>query len=121
MKAKEGNMYTKLLIIGLMIALGALLSSLHSPELSNEMVDLATLYDYSIVKKIEKCESQADLLHTSGSATLRHHATLQDKKAQFFDTQRDLLVQAMIQRRLEPKQYKIDHFLEVQFYQSTAN
>ncbi|MDX1707812.1 MAG: hypothetical protein R3274_04385, partial [Desulfobacterales bacterium] len=99
----------------------ALLSSLHPPELSDEMVDLATLYEYSIVKKIEKCESQADMLHTSTSATLRHHAELQDKKAQFFDTQKDLLVQAMIQKRLEPKQYKIEHFLEVEFYRSAAN
>lgn len=113
-------MDTKILIIGLMFAFGALISLLHSPELSDEMVDLATLYEYSIVKKIEKLESQADMLHTSGSDTLRHHAELQDKKAQFFDAQRDMLVNAMIQRRLEPKQYKIEHFLEVQFYQSVA-
>ena len=114
-------MYIKLLIIGLMIAMGALISSLHLPDLSDELVDLATLYEYSIVKKIEKCESQADMLHTSASETLRQHAELQDKKAQFFDAQKDMLVQAMIQRRLEPKQYKIEHFLEVQFYQSMAN
>ena len=114
-------MYTKLFILGVMIALGALISSLHPPELSDEMVDLATLYEYSIVKKIERLESQADMLHNSASNTLRHHAELQDKKAQYFDAQKDMLVQAMIQRRLEPKQYKIEHFLEVQFYQSTAN
>ena len=112
-------MYLKILIIGLMIAGGALIGMLYSPEIPEEY-DLATLYESSIVKKIEKCESQADMLHTSKSKTLRNHAELQDKKAQFLDTEKEMLVNKMIQRRLEPKQYKIEHFLEVQFYRSMA-
>ncbi len=112
-------MHLKVLIIGLMIAAGALIGVLYSPEISEED-DLATLYENGIVKKIEKCESQSDMLHSSGSETLRHHAELQDKKAQFFDTEKEMLVNTMIQRGIEPKQYKIEHFLEVQFYRSMA-
>jgi hypothetical protein len=103
-----------------MIAVGALIGVLHAPEDSSERNDLSKLYENCIVKKIEKCESQADLLYASRSETLRSHARLQDKKAQFWDAQKDMLIDTMLQSRLEPKQYKIEHFLEVQFYQSMA-
>ena len=111
-------MYIKILIIGLILAFGVLIGVIHSPDNTKEIDSLAELYEYGIVKKIEKCESQADLLHTSTSETLRNQADLHDKKAQFLDSEREMLVSTMIERRLEPKQYKIEHFLEVQFYRS---
>ncbi len=120
MQAKEGNMYIKILIIGLMLAFGTLIGVMHSLENTPEIDNLAKLYEYGLVKKIEKCESQADLLHTSASETLRNQADLHDKKAEFLDSEREILVNTMIERRLEPKQYKIEHFLEVQFYRSLA-
>lgn len=113
-------MYAKALIISLMIAVGVVTGVLHSPGISAEKEDLAKLYERSIDKMIEKCESQADLLHTSRSVTLRNYANLQDKKAQFLDAEKEMLINIMIQRRLEPKQYKIEHFLDGQFYRSTA-
>lgn len=114
----EGNMYKKILIICLMLAFGALIAAIQSPENTEEIDNLAKLYEYGIVKKIEKCESQSDLLYSSSSKTLRNHAELQDKKAQFLDSKREMLVNTMIEKHLEPKQYKIEHFLEDQFYRS---
>jgi hypothetical protein len=56
------------------------------------------------------------MLQTSGSLTLRNYALVQDQKALFLDAEREMLIDAMIQIQLEPKQYKIEHFLEQQFY-----
>ena len=111
-------MHAKVLLTGLMIFVGALIGGLHPTEVAGQKEDLTKVYENCIVKKIEKCESQADLLHTSGSVTLRQYAELQDKKAQFFYLEKETLINLMIQNRLEPKQYKMEHFLENQFYRS---
>ncbi|MGD1968223.1 MAG: hypothetical protein PVH74_12300 [Desulfobacterales bacterium] len=115
-------MYAKGLITGLMIAISGMIGVLHSPGISgeDEKARLAQFYESCIVKKIEKCESQAEMLYTSRSVTLQKFAELNAQKAQFFDSEREMLVNKMIQRRLEPKKYKIEHFLENQFYRSLA-
>ncbi len=111
-------MQAKVLLTGLMIFFGALIGVLHPTGVPGQKEDLIKVYESCIVKKIEKCESQADLLYTSWSVTLRQYAELQDKKAQFFHLEKDALINLMIQNRLEPKQYKMEHFLEDQFYKS---
>mgnify|MGYP001549948613 FL=1 len=115
-------MYAKGLITGLMIAISGMIGVLHSPGISgeDEKARLAQFYESCIVKKIEKCESQAEMLYTSRSVTLQNFAELEAQKAQFFDTEREMLINTMIQRRLDLKAYKIDHFLENQFYKSLA-
>ena len=111
-------MHAKALLTGLMIFVGALIWVLYPIVVAGQKEDLIKVYESCIVKKIEKCESQADLLYTSWSVTLRQYAELQDKKAQFFHLEKDALINLMIQNRLEPKQYKMEHFLEDQFYKS---
>ena len=113
-------MHAKALVTGLMIFVGALIGVLHPTGAAGQKEDLTKVYENCIVKKIEKCESQADLLYTSWSVTLRQYAALQDKKAQFFYLEKETLINLMIQNRLEPKQYKIEHFLKDQFYKSLA-
>jgi len=111
-------MHAKVLLKGLLIFVGALIGVLHPTGAAGQKEDLTKVYESCIIKKIEKCESQADSLHTSRSVTLRQYAELQEKKAQFFYLEKDVLINLMIQNRLEPKQYKMEHFLEEQFYRS---
>ena len=111
-------MHAKVLLAGLMIFVGALIGVLHPTKVTGQKEDLIKVYENCIVKKIEKCESKADLLYTSRSVTLRQYAELQDKKAQFFYLEKEKLINLMIQNRLEPKHYKMEHFLEEQFYRS---
>ncbi len=111
-------MYAKLLITGLMIAAGALIGTQLPPGIANENEDLTKLYESCIVNKIERYESLADILYTSDSVTLRDYARLQSHKAQFLDAEKDMLIDIMIQTQLEPKRYKIEHFLEEQYYRS---
>ena len=72
-------MHTKVLLSGLMILVGALIGVLQPTEVTGQKEDLTKVYENCIVKKIEKCASLADLLHTSWSVTLRQYAELQDK------------------------------------------
>ena len=111
-------MDAKVLLTGLMIFVGALIGVIYPTGVVGQREDLTKVYESCIIKKIEKCESHADLLHTSRSVTLRQYAELQDKKAQFFYLEKEKLINLMIQNRLEPKQYKMEHFLEEQFYRS---
>ena len=113
-------MHAKVLLICLMVFVWALIGVQHPDGIAGEKEDLAKLYESCIVKKIVRCESQANLLQTSRSPTLRKYAALQDKKAVFFNAEKEMLINLMIQNRLEPKQYKVNHFMEDQFYKSLA-
>jgi hypothetical protein len=113
-------MYSRLLNISLMLAAVAMIGGLLSTGIAVDKRDPVKIYESCIVKKIEKCESLAEMLQTSGSLTLRNYALVQDQKALFLDAEREMLIDAMIQIQLEPKQYKIEHFLEQQFYKYLA-
>ena len=113
-------MYSKAFIVGLLIATGSMIGWPFPTGMAGGKKDLVKIYEYCIVKKIEKCESLADVLYTSRSVTLRNYAIVQDQKAQFLDAQRQRLIDAMIQMQLEPKRYKIEHFLDQQFYRYLA-
>ena len=117
---KEGSMYSKPLIICLMTVLGAMIA-VHQPAgIAGEKEDLAPYYESCIVKKIEICKSQATMLQTSRSATLRKYARIQAQMAQYYDAEKKMLVNTMIQMGLEPMDYKIERFLDDQFYRSLA-
>ena len=111
-------MDAKVWLISLMVSVGTLIGVQQPTGIADEKEELVKIFEISIAKTIEKCESRAELAETSGSVTLRQYAELQDKKAEFLDAEKDVLIDLMIQSRLEPKQYKIEHFLEDQFYRS---
>lgn len=113
-------MDAKVWLISLMVSVGTLIGAQQPTGIADQKEDLSRFYEKCIVISIEKAESRAELLETSRSVTLRQYADLQDRKAYFFDTEKDMLINLMIQNRVEPKQYKIEHFLEDQFYRSIA-
>ena len=113
-------MYSKPLIICLMTVLGAMIAVQHPTGIAGEEEDLAPYYESCVVKKIKVCKSQAALLHTSRSANLREYALVQAQMAQFYNAEKKMLVNTMIQMDLEPKHYKIERFLDDQFYRSLA-
>ena len=113
-------MYSKPLIICLMTVLGAMIAVQHPTGIAGEKKDLSPYYQSCVVKKIELCKSQAALLHTSRSANLREYARIQAQMAQFYNAEKKMLVNTMIQMDLEPKHYKIERFLDNQFYRSLA-
>ena len=113
-------MYSKLLSIFLMTVAGAMIAVQQPVGVAGEKEDLALYYEGCVVKMIETCESQAALLHTSQSANLRKYAWIQAQMAQFYAAEKEMLVNTMIQMHLEPKHYKVERFLDDQFYKSLA-
>ena len=113
-------MYSKPLIICLMIVLGAMIAVYHPTGIAGEKKDLAPYYESCVVKKIEMCKSQAAMLQTSRSANLRKYARIQAQMAHYYNAEKKMLVNTMIQMDLEPKDYKIERFLDDQFYRSLA-
>jgi len=113
-------MYTKALVMSLMVGVGAVCGMLHSPGISSETAVPTQFYESCIVKMIENCESQVALLHTSRSANLRDYARVQAQMARFLQAEKEMLLNTMIQMQLEPKEYKIEHFLNDRFYRSLA-
>ena len=113
-------MYSKPLIIFLMTALGAMIAVQDPNGIAGEKEDLSQYYESCVVTRIQMCESQAALLHTSRSVNLRNYAKVQAQMAQFYAAEKTMLVNTMIQMDLEPKDYKIERFLDDQFYRSLA-
>ena len=113
-------MYAKALILGLLIAIGDMIGGQLSSGIAGEKRDAVKKYEICIAQRIQKCESLANMLHTSRSVTLQNYAIVQDQKAQFLDAQRETLIDAMIELQLDPKRYKIEHFLDEQFYRHLA-
>ena len=113
-------MYAKGVLIGLMIVVAAIIAGLLPTGIVVDKSDPVKVYESCLVNKIEKCEALAEMLHTTRSATLLKYAMVHDQKAQFFDAEREMLIDAMSQMQLEPKQYKIEHFLDEQFYRYLA-
>ena len=113
-------MYSKPMIVCLIIVLAAMIA-VHQPSgIAGEKKDLAPYYESCVIKKIEMCKSQAALLHTSRSVNLRNYARIQAQMAEFYNAEKKMLVNTMIQMDLEPKDYKIERFLDDQFYRSLA-
>ena len=113
-------MYAKGFIISLIICVSGFIGVQQSYEVAGDNANVTRIYESGIIQKIENSESEAEILRNSRSATLRGYARVQDKKAQFWYTEQEMLVDMMIQKRLEPKRYEIGHFLEDRFYRSLA-
>jgi hypothetical protein len=113
-------MYAKGFIVSLLICISGFIGVQQPDGVTEGKVNPTRIYESGIIQKIENCESQAELLHNSRSASLQRYAQVQDNKAQFWYVEQEMLVDLMIQKRLEPRQYRIAHFLEDQFYRSIA-
>jgi hypothetical protein len=76
---------------------------------------LKEYYENYINEKILKCHSKAQL-RESRSAHLQNYAVREIKKAIFLSENKELLIKEMVKREIGVKQYKIEYFLNSQFY-----
>ena len=113
-------MYAKGLIVSLMICISGFIGVQQPGRVAGDNANPARIYESFIIQNIENSEFHGELLRNSSSASLRRYASLEDKKAQFWYAEQERLVDLMIQKRLDPKQYEIEHFMLNQFYRSLA-
>ena len=108
-------MKSKLLIISLMITVCVTWGPLNSTVFSGDNEEKAKYYDNCIVKEIIKCDSKFVLLSSSKSMNLQDYANIKAQKARFLEAEKAILVREMIEVQLEPKQYKVEMFLNSRF------
>ncbi|MGD1974999.1 MAG: hypothetical protein PVH37_01265 [Desulfobacterales bacterium] len=106
-------------ILILILTMGALvfMGPLNLAVFSDDHEQLATFFNNCIVKEIVKCESKMALLSASKSKNLQDYARTKAKKAEFLNAEKKMLVDEMIEMQIEPKQYKIELFLNRRYQQ----
>ncbi|MGA7878011.1 MAG: hypothetical protein WCA08_20300 [Desulfoferrobacter sp.] len=72
-------------------------------------------YNTCIDNKIAQCESKL-LLNDSRSNTLCNYAHLNQTKAEFYENNRDELVQQMVEEDITMKPHRVDYFLNKAFF-----
>ena len=108
-------MQAKVLTLGLILGVSAFIGLLNSTAFSGDREETAKYFESCIVREIEKCDSKSVLLLTSKSKNLQDYAKMEAQKAEFFNAEKEMLVDEMIEMRLKPKQYKIEFFLNSRF------
>jgi hypothetical protein len=81
---------------------------------SDEPPTKRLVYENAIDEEIAASRQMAGL-QTSRSANLRMKGHREASKAMFLEAHRDRLVDDMLKRNLEPKNYKIERFLNERF------
>lgn len=82
--------------------------------MGGEKASMMAFYKSAIDQEIHVCKEMTSLL-SSRSPNLRLKGHREASKAIFLETQRDRLVEDMARLDLEPKDYKVDRFLNDRF------
>lgn len=71
-------------------------------------------FNSCIVKQISKCQSKFIMLN-SNSDNLRGYAFLELRKAAFYSKEKDRLIEEMMEREIELKDYQVEYYLNKRF------
>ena len=104
------KLFTVLISTILLLSLGS--NSLASAA---DDVNLEEHYGTIIDNKIDKCKFKTQMRY-SKSEVIRNAAMLSCLKTTFYKKNREALIQAMIDNNIGVKRYKIEHYLNSQFY-----
>ena len=99
-------------LAGLMVITGT--APVKAQSGSND--DLVKYYENCIAKKIYNCKCKT-VLKTSRSVNLQRKADLAARQVTFLTTNKNLLIHEMVERKISPKQYKVEYYLNKRFYE----
>jgi hypothetical protein len=114
-------MRTKIWALILTAGVFAFMGLLNSAAFSGDYEEKVKNYESCIVREFERCSSKLVLLGDSNSKILQDYVRMEAQKAEFYKSEKDRLVKEMMEMRLEPKQYKVDLFLNSQFQEWYRN
>ena len=100
-----------------MLMVVILIGALPATGQTGDEGQLEKYYNEYISKSISKNQSKASL-QASKSANLRSSGALCAQKVTFLTSNRDTLVNEMIENKIGTKPYKIDHYLNKRFYET---
>ncbi|MBW1836466.1 MAG: hypothetical protein JRI99_05810 [Deltaproteobacteria bacterium] len=112
---KEVKMQAKILIVCLLVGVITFIGVFPSTCISGNKEELAKFYEACISSEISKCQAKTTL-SKSRSANLRCYAAKNLKKAEFLQSNKDMLIKEMIKNDIGVKPYKIGYFLNKKFY-----
>jgi hypothetical protein len=98
-----------------MVGVFAFMGLLDSTAFSGDPEEIAKYYESCIFREIKKCDLKLVLLSKSKSKNLQDYTKMEAQKAEFFRSEKDVLVKEMMETQLDPKQYKIELFLNSRF------
>jgi hypothetical protein len=77
---------------------------------------LVKYYENCITKKISNCNAKT-ILRTSRSVNLQRKADLSTRQVRFLTTNKNMLIDEMIEQGIDPKPYKVEYYLNKRFYE----
>jgi len=107
-------MRSKPTIVLFVIVLTAILIPIPAPGKSTEAVETKAKLEALVDEYIACCDAKS-ALRSSRSAKIRHSAVRSCMKANFCRESKEELVEAMLENNIEPKAYKVRHFLNHRF------
>ena len=107
------------LIISTMLMVVILVGALPATGQADEEGQLEKYYNEYISKSILKNQSKTSLQY-SKSENLRSSGAVCEQKVAFLTSNRDTLVDEMIQNKIGTKPYKIDYYLNKRFHETKS-
>jgi hypothetical protein len=107
MKTKSTTLITALAIAAATFTLPALAGDSNQTEMKAKLEALVDEY-------IKSCDAKSEML-SSRSENIRNSARRSCMKASYCRNNREELIQEMLDRKIEPKQYKVRLFLSERF------
>ena len=107
-------MRSKPTMVLFVIVLTAILLPIPAPGNSTEAVEMQAQLEALVDEYIACCEAKS-ALRNSRSEKIRHSAVRSCMKADFCRHSKEELVEAMLENNIEPKAYKVRHFLNHRF------
>ena len=77
---------------------------------------LVKYYNSCITKKISNCKAKTSL-KTSRSVNLRRKADLANRQMIFFTSNKNMLINEMVEQGIGQKHYKVEQYLNKRFYE----
>ena len=99
-------------LVLVMAVIGAALAAAQSVSKDQ----LLKYYESCITKKISNCGAKT-ALKTSRSVNLRRKADLATRQVTFFSTNKNMLINEMVDQGIGQKQYKVEYYLNKRFYE----
>lgn len=107
-------MKAKLLCIVSLVLVMAVIGATHAAAQSVSKDQLVKYYESCITKKISTCNAKT-VLKTSRSVNLRRKADLSARQVTFFITNKNMLINEMVDQEIGQKHYKVDYYLNKRF------
>jgi hypothetical protein len=110
-------MKTKAICIVCLVSFVLIIGPASLTAQSESEAQLIKFYESCIQKKISNCDAKT-VLKTSRSGNLQRKADLSIRQIQFVTTNKDMLINEMLDQGIGYKEYKVEYYLNKRFFET---